>query len=84
MAGHLQWPVYSEYVDPNTNTNFPPPQVQPAIGQCNPFGPNTAHASGVQVAMCDGSVRTVSPSVSQATWAAANTPNGGEVLGGDW
>jgi type II secretory pathway pseudopilin PulG len=38
----------------------------------------------VQVGMLDGSVRTVAEAVSHATWKAAMTPNGGEVLGPDW
>ncbi len=37
------------------------------------------------VAGCqDGSVRGVSTSVTLATWRAACTRNGGEVLGADW
>jgi prepilin-type processing-associated H-X9-DG protein len=36
------------------------------------------------VAMCDGSVRAVSVSISHVTWKAASTRNGGEVLGADW
>jgi prepilin-type N-terminal cleavage/methylation domain-containing protein/prepilin-type processing-associated H-X9-DG protein len=39
---------------------------------------------GVNVAMCDGSVRFVSVAVSFQTWQAAITRNGGEVLGADW
>jgi Tfp pilus assembly protein PilE len=38
----------------------------------------------VQVALCDGSVRSVSPGVKFATWQAAFTRDGGEVLGDDW
>jgi hypothetical protein len=38
----------------------------------------------VQVGLADGSVRAVSQSVSEATWRAAITPAGGEVLGADW
>ncbi len=40
--------------------------------------------AGILVAMGDGSVRMVGSSVSGATWWAACTPNGGEVLGSDW
>jgi len=36
------------------------------------------------VAICDGSVRVVSRSISLATWQAAATRAGGEVLGPDW
>jgi hypothetical protein len=36
------------------------------------------------VGMVDGSVRTVSGSVSPRTYWAAVTPDGGETLGNDW
>jgi hypothetical protein len=39
---------------------------------------------GFHVAMCDGSVRIVSSSISKKTLRAAITPQGGEVLGDDW
>ena len=41
------------------------------------------HAGGVNVAMCDGSVRFVSNNVDLKTWQALGTMNGGEV-GGDF
>jgi hypothetical protein len=34
--------------------------------------------------LCDGSVRSVSVSVSHETWKAACTRNGNEILGADW
>jgi hypothetical protein len=34
--------------------------------------------------MFDGSVKTVAPSVSEATYWALLTPNGREALGSDW
>jgi len=40
--------------------------------------------TGITVAMMDGSVRSVSSSVSQATWATALVPNDGLTLGSDW
>ena len=43
-----------------------------------------SYSSVVSVGMFDGSVRSVSNSVSKTTWQAAMTPNGGEVLGADW
>ncbi|HEV3440233.1 MAG TPA: DUF1559 domain-containing protein [Gemmata sp.] len=42
------------------------------------------HTGGINVAMGDGSVHTVSPSVSGTTWFAACTPNSGDILGSDW
>jgi type II secretory pathway pseudopilin PulG len=38
----------------------------------------------VQAGMCDGSVRSVTSSISITTWRAASTRNAGDVLGADW
>jgi prepilin-type N-terminal cleavage/methylation domain-containing protein/prepilin-type processing-associated H-X9-DG protein len=42
------------------------------------------HTGGINAAMGDGSVHTVSQGVSQGTWWAACTPQGGDILGPDW
>jgi prepilin-type N-terminal cleavage/methylation domain-containing protein len=59
-------------------------QPQPRSGHCNPYQAQTPHAGGIHVALGDGSVRVVHPHVTLATWQAAFTPNGGELLGPDW
>jgi hypothetical protein len=61
-------------------------QVQPTpfLGNCDPTRAATAHPGGIVVGLADGSVRTLSPSLSGATWWAAVTPSGGEVTGSDW
>jgi prepilin-type N-terminal cleavage/methylation domain-containing protein len=41
-------------------------------------------AGGIQVAMCDGSVRGVSPSTPNATWVLACDPYDGQVLPSNW
>lgn len=41
---------------------------------CDPSRPQTAHAGGIMVSMCDGSVRLVSDSVSAAVWANVCDP----------
>ena len=51
---------------------------------CNNFLAQTPHPGGMMVAMADGSVRSLSPSMSGATWWAACTPNDGDALGDDW
>jgi len=56
-------------------------QVQPTAAQCNRFLPQMIHSGGIQVLMMDGSVRSVSPGVQPANWAAALTPQGGETIG---
>ena len=45
---------------------------------------SSAHSNGVNLALCDGSVRFVSNSVSIATWRAVGTRIGNEVLGNDF
>ncbi len=66
----------------------PPPsltfQVRPTQANCDPRIPQTPHPSGMLIALADGSVRTLSPGMSPATFWAAVTPAGGEVLGPDW
>jgi prepilin-type N-terminal cleavage/methylation domain-containing protein len=59
-------------------------QPTPFLGNCDPTRTATAHPGGMVVGLVDGSIRTMSPSVSGATWWAAVTPSGGEVLGPDW
>jgi prepilin-type N-terminal cleavage/methylation domain-containing protein/prepilin-type processing-associated H-X9-DG protein len=44
---------------------------------------NSAHSGGLNLVMCDGSVRFVSNNISIITWRAMGTRNGGEVLGND-
>jgi prepilin-type N-terminal cleavage/methylation domain-containing protein len=56
----------------------------PLQGNCDPTRASTPHVSGIQVGLADGSVRTLAPSMSGATWWAAVTPSGREVLGSDW
>jgi prepilin-type N-terminal cleavage/methylation domain-containing protein/prepilin-type processing-associated H-X9-DG protein len=42
---------------------------------------NSAHTNGVNVSMCDGSVRFVAYSIPLLTWRAMGSRNGGEVVG---
>jgi prepilin-type N-terminal cleavage/methylation domain-containing protein/prepilin-type processing-associated H-X9-DG protein len=48
------------------------------------FAARSRHLNGVNVALCDGSIRFVPNTVSLATWQAVSTMNGNEVLGQDW
>ncbi|QDU29762.1 Type II secretion system protein G precursor [Anatilimnocola aggregata] len=63
-------------------------QVMPkTTGSTNLADWYRAHAprpSGILVALMDGSVRHVSSSIAADTWWSAVTPDGGEVLTGDW
>ena len=45
---------------------------------------NSGHTGGVNLALCDGSVRFVNASITPATWQAIGSRNGGEVIGSDF
>jgi len=78
-------PYYSYWGTYDSSTGqYVPFQVKPPPGNCDPSGAQAASFGGVVVALCDGSVRTVSPGISLATWRAAGTAQGGETLGNDW
>jgi prepilin-type N-terminal cleavage/methylation domain-containing protein len=77
-GGETEWAPVFAY------TSYAKFQVQPPPTQCNPALPQTAHAGGIQAALADGSVRTVSYDLTAQTWFFACTPAGGEVLGSDW
>jgi prepilin-type processing-associated H-X9-DG protein len=44
---------------------------------------NSGHGTGVNVAMCDGSVHFVNANISLVTWQAIGTRNGKEIVGGN-
>jgi prepilin-type N-terminal cleavage/methylation domain-containing protein len=90
-------PSWWAWYQPNngfTNHNAPPngypllwitvPQVAPTQLQCDPRRVQGFGAGGIQVALMDGSVRSVAPGITQLTWACAVMPNDGLVLGSDW
>jgi hypothetical protein len=66
----------------------PPFQVTPdkkdGKNPCNPLFAQAYGADGIQVALGDGSTRTVSPRISPKTWGQACHPADGNVLGTDW
>jgi prepilin-type N-terminal cleavage/methylation domain-containing protein len=59
-------------------------QPAPWNGNCDPSRASTGHTGGIEVALADGSVRTLSASISGDTWWAACTPGRGDILGSDW
>jgi prepilin-type N-terminal cleavage/methylation domain-containing protein len=59
-------------------------QSHPTIAQCEPSRLQAMSAGGMMVGMMDGSVRTVSASISVDTLARAVVPDDGFVLGNDW
>jgi prepilin-type N-terminal cleavage/methylation domain-containing protein len=74
-----------------TNTLNVPFQVAPlqtggtGVTACNStYYAHSYSTGGIQVALGDGSVRDVSPSISMATWGQACHPTDGHILGTDW
>ncbi len=59
------------------------PQVGIRAEQCV-FGVAQTVEPNILVALCDGSVRSISAEGTRNNWWPASTPNGGEVLSGDW
>src|SRR5262249_23660199 len=59
-------------------------QAAPARDAADAALPQGFTRAGIQVGMCDGTVKLVNPKVSPATFYTACTPNGGEILGSDW
>ncbi len=89
------WPdwgpvISSDDVGDPVGPNAPIFQSQPTVAasssqaNCNGGIASSPHSGGINVALADGSVRFVSPSVSSPTWWAAMTPAGNEILGSDW
>jgi prepilin-type N-terminal cleavage/methylation domain-containing protein/prepilin-type processing-associated H-X9-DG protein len=71
------WTLYQHVNLPNTRgCAFPPANCA--------MSANSGHTSGVNLLLCDGSVRFVHNSISMATWRALGTRDGNEVLGGDF
>jgi prepilin-type N-terminal cleavage/methylation domain-containing protein len=61
-----------------------PPQFAPPFTNCNPCQLQAFSTAGINVGMGDGAVRSVSASISNATWASAVQPNDNIPLGTDW
>jgi type II secretory pathway pseudopilin PulG len=80
-AGYL--PVGVPYWHPFGLPNTFLFQVQPAPGQCDALKGQTPHRM-YHVALADGSVRSLAPSISQTTWTRAMLPRDGQPLGNDW
>jgi prepilin-type N-terminal cleavage/methylation domain-containing protein len=79
------WEDVLPVTDPATKTTRPSVpgktfQVQPRPEQLDPSIPSTPYRAGLTVAMFDGSVRTIAPSVAETVFWALVTPAGGETV----
>jgi prepilin-type N-terminal cleavage/methylation domain-containing protein/prepilin-type processing-associated H-X9-DG protein len=86
LWGHGDWdyrwmPAFATWISSGPDSMF---QTNPTVPNCDLFRAQSAHPGGMNVALCDGSVRSLNPNLSGATWWAACTPNAGDTLGPDW
>jgi prepilin-type N-terminal cleavage/methylation domain-containing protein len=58
--------------------------TNPVAGFCQPAVPASPHSEVLVCGLGDGSVRSVSKSVTVTTWRNACIPDDGNVLGSDW
>jgi prepilin-type N-terminal cleavage/methylation domain-containing protein len=68
--------------NPNANPNYLF-DVNANVNKCNLFVLNSPHAA-MQIGLGDGSVRSVTNTLTKATWLAVCNPNSGAVPGSDW
>lgn len=59
------------------------PQTGVTDANCESYRTTAFSTAGCQVALCDGSVRIVSPTLNQTIWMNVLQPNDGQVVG-DW
>jgi prepilin-type N-terminal cleavage/methylation domain-containing protein len=55
-------------------------QPNPYNGGCDPTMASSPHPGGIQIGLCDGSVRFLNSNVTMYTWWYLCTPSGGEAL----
>ncbi|MEI7685054.1 MAG: DUF1559 domain-containing protein [Planctomycetota bacterium] len=56
----------------------------PTSNCCNNLTVQTGHSAGINITLCDGSVRTLRSGMTLDTWRALLLPNDGKVVPGDW
>jgi hypothetical protein len=59
-------------------------QIAPTLESCDGSIAQTPHKSGMLIALADGFVRTIGPSIQGNLYWALVTPSGGELAGDDW
>ena len=75
-------PAFAIYsIGPGSMFQLQPSRTRPTVTSSVP---PPAHTGGMQVALGDATVRTVSTGISGTTWWAACTPAAGDLPGSDW
>jgi prepilin-type N-terminal cleavage/methylation domain-containing protein/prepilin-type processing-associated H-X9-DG protein len=78
INGHYGNTLYNHFYPPNLAGKW---DCGNASGNKGLTAARSYHAGGVNVLLCDGSVRFVRNSIDVGTWRALGTRDGGEVLG---
>ncbi len=76
--------LYSNRANWNQLPQFAPAPVNGPGAVCDPSRASSPHATGMQILLADGSVRTITDGISLATWGALQTPGSGDTHGSDW
>ena len=76
-------PTFAAWITGPTSVFQESPQPWTHGGPCNPRLAQSAHPGVMNVALADGSVRSLSASINGDVWWALCTPSGGEVVSGD-
>jgi prepilin-type N-terminal cleavage/methylation domain-containing protein len=61
-----------------------PPQQNVTDNNCESFMATAFTSSGCQVALADGSVRNIAPTIQRVNWVRALIPNDGQALPSEW
>jgi len=76
--GYGQWsPVYGPW-------GLYLPQIGYKATTAHPYYPSSGHSTTIQCLLMDGTVRSVSGGISQATWNAVIQPDDGVTPGSNW
>jgi prepilin-type N-terminal cleavage/methylation domain-containing protein len=78
------YPYFTSYCYDSKTYRSMPFQVKPRPADASYSCAQSLTSGGLLVCLCDGSVRTVSSSVSLTTWQALYSPNSGDTVGSNW
>jgi prepilin-type N-terminal cleavage/methylation domain-containing protein/prepilin-type processing-associated H-X9-DG protein len=81
VMGEMCCTTYNHVSPPNSYTCAGLPFPGSMANMAMDVPPSSWHGRGVNLLLCDGSVRFVSDTVSLETWRALGTRNGGETVG---
>jgi len=77
INGHFADSMYNHFYGPNSDT----PDCNNGYHNYALTSARSLHPGGVELALCDGSVRFVSETVDLTLWRALGSRSGGEVIG---